>query len=465
MRKSVTLGWVCVGLSLATTVAFGQPMTADRAVQVALQQSSQAVQAEAGILDARAGLYSAYSGMLPRFSAGLTRTGSWVNESVGNQAFGGFVTPATRTLDFESYSTTPEITGSWSILNLSALSNRRAAGAGLRAARLSRSASRNDIALAVRRQFYEVVQAIQLARVNADALRLSRDNERRVRALFEVGSVSRSDVLRAQVQTAQSELDSLTSRQAITIQRVNLATAIGIREQELGEIDTLLTIEVREFDEGALLAEAERSRPDLQAAEAELRAAKASISAARFQRLPYITVAGSAQFKPKSTQAFTSPVTIEDTTPPADTATFQIDVPQSASRESERVLGASISLNWDFFDGFATDARIASARARAMRAQDNRDVLRRNLESEVHEALLVYREAIVRDEVARRALESAEETVKLTQQKYNVGSATILDLIDAQVQLQRARSQQVAAQASIRVAEAALDRVRGRGAE
>jgi outer membrane protein TolC len=52
--------------------------------------------------------------------------------------------------------------------------------------------------------------------------------------------------------------------------------------------------------------------------------------------------------------------------------------------------------------------------------------------------------------------------VKLTQQKYNVGSATILDLIDAQVQLQRARSQGVAALATIRVAEATLDRARGR---
>jgi outer membrane protein len=462
MRKSVTLGWGCVGLSLAATAAFGQPMTADRAVQIALKQSSQAIQAEAGILDARASLFSAYSGMLPRFSAGLTRSGSWVNESVGNQAFGGFVTPTSRTLDFESYSTTPEITGSWSVLNFSALSNRRAAGAGLRAAKLMRSSSRNDIALAVRRQFYDVVQAIQLARVNADALKLSRDNERRVRALFEVGSVSRSDVLRAQVQTAQSELDSLTSRQAITVQRVSLASAIGIREQELGEVDTVLTVEVREFDEGALLAEAERERPDLQAAEAQVRAAHASLNAARFLRLPYVSVGGSAQFKPKSTQTFKVPITISDTTPPADTATTEVRIKQSASRESERALGASISLNWDFFDGFATDARVASARAQLMRAQDTHDALRRNLESEVHAGLLVYREAIERDNVATRALESAEETVKLTQQKYNVGSATILDLIDAQVQLQRARSQQVNALATIRVAEAALDRVRGR---
>jgi len=52
--------------------------------------------------------------------------------------------------------------------------------------------------------------------------------------------------------------------------------------------------------------------------------------------------------------------------------------------------------------------------------------------------------------------------MKLTQEKYNVGSSTILDLIDAQVQLQTAQSNLVKALAAIRVAEAQINRVRGR---
>jgi outer membrane protein TolC len=90
-------------------------------------------------------------------------------------------------------------------------------------------------------------------------------------------------------------------------------------------------------------------------------------------------------------------------------------------------------------------------------------VLRRNLAGEVHEALLTYQQALGAEAVAGSAVESATESMKLTQQKYNVGSATILDLIDAQVQLQRAQSQLVSALAGIRVAEARLDQVRGRG--
>ncbi len=79
----------------------------------------------------------------------------------------------------------------------------------------------------------------------------------------------------------------------------------------------------------------------------------------------------------------------------------------------------------------------------------------------MHQALLAYREAIEKQAVANSAYASALENLKLTQQKYNVGSTTILDLNTAQVNLTRAAANQITALAAIRVAEAQLNRVRG----
>ncbi len=451
--RSWTMGVVTVGSVIGRLLAPGDAtaeiLTADRAVQVALQKSTQSVQAEASVLDARASLLGAYSGLLPNLSASATRSGSWTDHSQGSSAFGIQSFPF-NTYDSEGYVTTPTVRAGWSVLNLSSWTSFRAAGAGLKAARHQRNSARSDIALGVRRQFYEVVQAVQIARVNTDALQLSRDDERRVRALFEVGSVSKSDVLKAQVRTAQSELDSLTSGHAVTVQRIALASALGIREQEMGDIDTVLTSEVRDIDERELLREAARSRPDLLAADAEARAAHSAVRAAKFLRLPSLRLDGDVTFNRRSTSK--SEEDIGSGT----------RVAQGSFSETDRDIGAAVSLNWNVFDGLATDSRIASARSRYLRSKEAADALHRNLESEVHQTVLTFREAVERDRVARRGLESADENLNLTQQKYNVGSATILDLIDAQVQLQRARSQQVAALASIRVAEAALDRVRGR---
>jgi len=265
-----------------------------------------------------------------------------------------------------------------------------------------------------------------------------------------VGSVSRIDVLRAQVNTNQAVLDSIISQQSVLVQRAGLASLIGLEESKLGELDTVLTFTPQSFEEAGLLAEAAANRPDLKAAANELRAARASLWAARLQRLPYVTASGSVAFSPASSSKSTG--VDEDGVP------FTV----SGRNEADRQVSGRVALNWDLFDGLATDARNAQARARLMRAQDSRDVLHRELQSDVHEAVITYQQTLAGEATASAARASALENLKLIQQKYNVGSATILDLIDAQVQLQRAESQEVSALAAIRVAEAQVQRVRGR---
>ncbi|HET9327724.1 MAG TPA: TolC family protein [Candidatus Eisenbacteria bacterium] len=446
------------GLGLVFAVdAHAEILTASKAVQLALKNNSQVIGAEAGVLDARAGLYGAYSGILPNLSASISRSGRLTKDAVGNSAIGGIAFPPQTTFRDESYSTQPVVSGRWNILSLSNLSDFSSARSGLRAAKQSQQATRNDVALAARRQFYEVVRAVRLAQVSSGAVRLSRDDERRVRALFEVGSVSRSELYRAQVRTSQSQLDSVLSWHQVTVQRIALARLLGIRESAMGEVDTLLTATPIEVDEPALIAEAAKNRPDLQAADNELISAKASVNSARFLRLPYITLGGQVALQSSSTSTFDQPA--------QDSLGAEIpgsSLTSNTRLETDRSYGGQVALNWDFFDGLATDARIAANRARQMRAQENRDALYRNLESEVHQAVMTYREALEGDRLARRTLESATENLKLIQEKYNVGSSTILDLIDAQVQLQRAQSDVVSALAAIRVAEAQLNRVRGR---
>ena len=449
---SSRVGLVVLGVLWAGS-AWAQVLTVDRAVHMSLEQSRQAIGAEASILDARGGVYGAYSGVLPRVSLGVTRRGSWQEKSAGSNVFGGVVIPGDKR-DLEQYSTTPGASYSWDVLNLSALNQLSSARKGMTAAQQGRSATRAEVAYLTRRQFYEVVRSEHLVRVATGSLRLARDDERRVRALFEVGSVSRNDLLRAQVRTSQSELDSLTSQQTVTNQRVLLAGFLGIKEADLGAVDTVLAAEPQEFDRAALLVEIERQQPDLLAAEAEYSSAQAALRAARWARLPYLSLSGGASYKPKSNFTQTT----------FDTSGVALPVPfvQSGDSRSDLEYTAALSLNLDLFTGFQTESRIANAQARSMRAQEARDATRRNLAALIDQALLGYRRANEANRVARRAVESATENLKLTQEKYNVGSATILDLIDAQVQLQLAQSDGVTAMTAIRVAEAQINRVRGR---
>lgn len=421
---------VVIALAVVSPLAAAAaPMTADDAVKIALQRSASLVQANAAVDGASAGLWRAYAGVLPNVSGSVSRSG------------GATDPPYTYTHDKSG-----SISGLWSVVSLSNWSALAGARAGMSAAKFDRAAVRADVVLATKRQFYEVVKSMHLARVSSQALRLARDDERRVRALFEVGSVSKSDLLKAQVRTSQSELDSLLADHAVLAQRIGLAQQIGVSEESLGDIDSTLTASRVPVDAAEVLADAKARRPDVRAANAGLRSAEFGMRAAQLARLPELSASGSwSAFSPGISYR-------EDPLDPLTTRT----------RDWSHNKGGKLALSMPLFD-LSVEAGIASARSSLRTARETRDAVLRNLDSEVRQVLLSYQEAIEREALARRTVESAGENLNLVQQKYNVGSATILELIDSQVQYQSAQSSLVSALAAIRVAEASLERVRGRG--
>lgn len=451
-----------LGLTLLASVvfsgrSFATPLTADEAVKIALSRSTSIINSEASVLDARSGVWSAYSGVLPNVSANYNYTKSVTDpqDRVQSQFFGP-IGIFSKTLSANSTTRSPSISGRWSLVDLSSWSSLSSARQGMDAAQLSRTATRNDVILETRTRFYDVVKAVRLAEVSAGALKLARDDARRVNALFEVGSVSKSDLLKARVRTSQSELDSLLADHGAISARIALANLLAMKESEVTEVDTTLVGEIRTYDEGQVLADAKSGRPDILAAEKEMKAAQASLNAARWGRLPSLDLSASANF-PSKTKSEDETFYYDDST--LTSGSTQKRVTENTSDTQYR---ATLAFSLPIFDGFATDARIASSRARFIRSRETRDVLVRNLESEVRQTMLGHQEAVERERLARKTLESASENLNLVQQKYNVGSATILDLIDSQVQLQRAQSDLVSALAAIRVADATLARVRGR---
>ena len=57
---------------------------------------------------------------------------------------------------------------------------------------------------------------------------------------------------------------------------------------------------------------------------------------------------------------------------------------------------------------------------------------------------------------------AAEEDLKITQEKYNLGAATILDLLDAQVSLKEAQMSKISSEFDYNLAVAALEHATGK---
>jgi hypothetical protein len=129
---------------------------------------------------------------------------------------------------------------------------------------------------------------------------------------------------------------------------------------------------------------------------------------------------------------------------------------------TEGTRSAVVGLNFPILDGLiGNKGEAQTAEARAEQARYAYERLRLDIGVELRGAINTARQANEGLLVAKSGLESAEEDLKLSQEKYNVGSGTILDLLDAQVNLQRSDSSTVVALTQARIAEAQIERARG----
>jgi outer membrane protein TolC len=320
------------------------------------------------------------------------------------------------------------------IVDWSAFKSIQAAGNDLSASKYDYAQGRADLVLAAKQQYYALLRAQLLAEVADSALVVSEQELRRVNSLFELGMVARGDVLKAKVRVSQSKLDVITSRNTVVLERSRLSRLIGQDPHDDLAATRDITPTPAEVDSAAVYNEALANRSDLKAAEAALAAANAGVGAAKAGYYPTL-----------------------------DVSLGYLHTDYDPTLSGYRTRSGTLTLNVPIFSSlYGTKGSIQQSQAAANQQRYALDKKKLDVEVEVRESVSTALQANEGLLVAIDQVESAREDLKLSQEKYNVGSGTILDLIDAQVALQRARSNYVNALTLVRVAEAALERVRGR---
>jgi len=87
---------------------------------------------------------------------------------------------------------------------------------------------------------------------------------------------------------------------------------------------------------------------------------------------------------------------------------------------------------------------------------------RNYISRDIKTAYLDTRQLGEQKQVSQENVEAAEEDLKITQEKYNLGAATILDLLDAQVSLKQAQVSLIQADLDLNKAIAQLERAMGK---
>jgi len=271
----------------------------------------------------------------------------------------------------------------------------------------------------------DIVTARQFVEVADQGLSDAREYLRIAETLEAAGMGLTSDVLRAKVAVASAEGAKVTAGNRLEIARRRLALAMG----EPGAPPVDVTGPPPEFpDPGTPLDDGTGTtgRADLLAS--SLRVANAG-SNVELRKSGYLPDVGFA-------------------------AAYQVDAEDSPFSPDNRSWRVGVGLTWNLFDGMRREAEVGKAVSERRRAQAYDRGVRDQAAFEAAQADLGVKEATLRAEIARSALASAEEGVRLLTSRYENRLGRMVDLLDAQTALDAARAARIRSENDVRLSRA-----------
>ncbi len=325
---------------------------------------------------------------------------------------------------------------SQTVVDMTAWNNYRSAADSLHANQLSMNDARDLVVLAVGGAYLQVIAAA--ARVESANAQLETAN-----ALYQQTSQERNVGLVAQINVNRSHVQMLTQRQRMASlqndlakQKINLARMVGLppnNQYGLADDVPFAAAPAVSLEEALKQAFAERS--DLQAAEAQVRAAERARSAAVAERLPSLSL--NADYGAIGTN-------------PA---------------QAHGTFGVTGSLKFPIWQSGRIEGDIEQADAALAQRQAEAEDLRGQIEADVRKAYLDLEAARSQVEIAQENIQVSNDNLKLTRQRFDAGVADNVEVVQSQESVASAELDYIDSVFGHNLAKLSLARALGRTAE
>jgi outer membrane protein TolC len=299
----------------------------------------------------------------------------------------------------------------------------------LNASNLDLSTTRQNIILSVEQAYYSYILALHLVAVQQEAVNANTQNLNQVKGFFEVGTRPKIDVTQAQVQLANAQLALVQARNQVDTTLAAFKNALGVPDLPPFRLKEELEIPATVGSLDDSIRTALSNRTELQAAQARIRSAEASLTVARRNFLP--TLAATANWSYRGQDLPLAPNW---------TAGLSLTVPV---------------LNPPLF------SQLNQVAANLASAQANEEITRQNVILDVQQNyanLVGARESIRTSELA---VQAARESLELAQGRYQVGVGPLIDITNAQLALTQAEDQNIQSIVNFKLAEAGLRKATG----
>ena len=425
-------------LSVFISAAVAQGYDLAECIGIALDNKQTLYSAELEVQSAEKGVTGSYSGLLPSVNLSTSSGRTHYPEQ------------ETISLDFENNKLDTSVSRSTSSMSTGLSINQtlydggrsfntvRQARTNLDIARLNQRQTRIQVIQNVASSYYGLLQAQQLLDVAEKNLNLSEQQVDLVQKQFDVGAVRKTDLLKADVARGQAKVDVLNRKTALDNARRQLFNDMGMQDfgQSISAVaDEWTDVQVPSSADALELLKTKN--PSLLIQQSRISLGVLQVKMAKGVRLPSLGASMSYSTNAEDSDALMEAV------------------------KNDWIVGMNLSLTVPLYSGSRLSTSQQQAKLSQQKSENDYITYLNDLRVQVEllrKSLENYSEIIP---INQSVVVSAEEDLKLVQGRYSLGSATILEVLDAQVSLIRSNSNLINTVHDARIREKNLKAILG----
>jgi outer membrane protein TolC len=397
-------GIILLFSSVATAGETPELFSLEKTIRTAVNNNIGLLKAKEKINAATAAKNASRAYFFPTFNATYQYKRNY--EEISNPLL-GITTPEEDFL-FTTSVTQPLFAG-FSILN-----RYRIAGLGLDAAGLSESITRLDIIYKASNSYFSVLKAKKIQSVREDTVTLLLSHENVAKAFYEVGMTPLNDLLKSQVELANSQQDLTIARNNLEVAKADFNNILRRHVNALFDVEDILYYKPIIKDLAYYLDIAEKNRLEIKLSDLEIQIAEKEVELAQKDFYPTVTLTGN-HYQRGTDWAVDGGKGISDPT-------------------SWNIVAAA---TWNFWEWGKTCYGKKEKESQLQQVKLNKNDITDKIRLEVKQAFLRTKEAESNIITVQKAIEQAKENLRISQERYKEQISTSTDVLDAQTLLSR----------------------------
>lgn len=382
------------------------------------------------------GKKKAKADFFPKFSTTYSYTRLDEAEKSAPTSFGGFTIPGRELNTQDNYRwkgtiTQPLFTG------FALKSAYELAKLGIDLSEMEFELEKLEIALRVKEAYFNILKADRAVQVIEKAVEALASHLKVARSFYKVGMIPINDVLKAEVELANAQYDLVRAQNASKLTRAAFNTTLSRHVNEPVEVEDIISYTPEEGDFEAYLGRALQKRPEIKVIDINMLQTGQQVRLVMSKYYPEVALN-------------------YDYIKEGD----HLDVSGSDFHDGNSWQVTAV-LSWTFWEWGKTRNAVREAESVNNQLMKTRLALIDNVKFEIKQAILDLEKEEKNIPTTKKAVEAAEENLRVSQERYKAQVTTSTEVLDAQTLLTEASVNYYRALYDRNLAKARLQRAMG----